>query len=117
MPPQYLISEIRQRTSASWTLQFTLADPGNPNAYRPGDPINDHTQQWPENRERVIAGRLELAELYEDQASVDHLIFDPTNVVPGIELSDDPILHLRSAVYAVSLERRIVETRPPIVNE
>jgi catalase len=40
--------------------------------------------------------------------------FDPTNVVSGIELSDDPILHFRSAVYGESYARRIRETRPTI---
>jgi catalase len=92
-PPQYLISEIRQRPTASWTLEFAI------------------------DRGKVIAGRLELVKPHEDQALVDKLLFDPANVVPGIELSDDPLLHLRSAVYAVSLERRILETRPAVTNE
>jgi catalase len=93
-PPQYLISEIRQRPTASWTLEFAMV-----------------------NGERIIAGRLELVKPHEDQALVDKLLFDPANVVPGIELSNDPLLHLRSAVYAVSLERRILETRPAVTNE
>jgi nitrite reductase/ring-hydroxylating ferredoxin subunit len=34
------------------------------------------------------------------------MTFDPTTVVDGIELSDDPILHARSAAYSVSITRR-----------
>lgn len=33
-------------------------------------------------------------------------IFDPMRLVGGIELSDDPLLMARSAVYALSYERR-----------
>ena len=36
----------------------------------------------------------------------DVLVFDPTHVVDGIELSDDPILHYRRVAYAESIERR-----------
>jgi catalase len=116
-PPQYLISEIKQRPAASWTLEFTLADPGDQWNDRPADPMNDQTLHWSNERKRVIAGQLQLAEPHKDQASVENLVFDPTNVVPGIELSDDPILHLRSAVYAHAHDRRLLETRPAITNE
>ena len=34
------------------------------------------------------------------------LVFDPTRVVDGIELSEDPILRFRRHAYAVSVERR-----------
>ena len=34
------------------------------------------------------------------------LVFDPTRVTDGIELSADPILHIRPDAYAVSVERR-----------
>jgi catalase len=117
LPPQYLISEIKRRTKVSWTLDFTMGHPGDQRFYLLGDQLDDQIQQWPKERDHIIAGRLELVEPHEDQASVENLVFDPANVVPGIELSNDPILLLRSAVYAVSLERRVLETRPPITNE
>jgi catalase len=117
LPPQYLISEIKQRPIASWTLEFTMGNHDVPLTDQPGDPSADKTKQPPKEREQVIAGRLELVKPHEDQASMEQLLFDPANVVSGIELSDDPILQLRSAVYAVSLERRILESRPTIVNE
>jgi catalase len=33
-------------------------------------------------------------------------MFDPTRLVPGIELSDDPVLRFRGQVYSVSHGRR-----------
>jgi catalase len=36
----------------------------------------------------------------------DVLVFDPTRVVDGIELSDDAILRFRGPAYSVSVARR-----------
>jgi catalase len=36
----------------------------------------------------------------------DVLVFDPTRVTEGIQLSDDPILHARAGAYSVSVARR-----------
>ncbi|MDP9794919.1 catalase [Catenuloplanes nepalensis] len=103
-PPHYLIDEILQRGTASWSLVFTLAEPG--------DPTDDVTAQWPDSRQTVQAGTLRLDATVEDQAALDATVFDPTGVVPGIELSDDPILHFRSQVYGESFTRRTHEERP-----
>ncbi|HEX3782473.1 MAG TPA: catalase [Pseudonocardiaceae bacterium] len=105
-PPQYLPSEISQRTEPSWSLVFTLA--------AQGDPVDDVTKQWPSDREQHTAGRLVLTDLHPDQAGVENVVFDPTNVVAGMDLSDDPILHFRSAVYGESYARRVKEDRPTI---
>ena len=51
--------------------------------------------QWPKDRERVDAGTLELTDLEtERETGGDVLVFDPTRVVDGIELSDDPVLQV-----------------------
>ena len=42
----------------------------------------------------------------------DVLVMDPTRVTDGIEPSDDPILHIRSHAYSVSVERRSGIPRP-----
>ena len=34
------------------------------------------------------------------------IVFDPTRVVDGIELSDDPILRYRPTAYSESIARR-----------
>jgi len=38
-------------------------------------------------------------------------------VPPGIELSNDPVLHFRSEAYTASKSRRAGETKPAIVPE
>jgi nitrite reductase/ring-hydroxylating ferredoxin subunit len=72
-----------------------------------GDSLVDPTSPWPESRETIYAGRLLVTGVVEDQAAgCDQLTFDPTTVVDGIELSDDPILHARSEAYSVSITNR-----------
>ena len=112
LPPQYLVSEIKQRIAlapVAWDLVFQLA--------APGDPTDDLTKHWPGDRPLVTVGRLVLDRIHEDQAALDELVFDPTVVPPGIELSDDPVLHFRSAAYTASKKRRSRETKPAITAE
>lgn len=74
---------------------------------KPGDPTSDPTALWPDDRERVELGRLEVTSISPTGAQDERrLIFDPTNCTDGIDLSDDPILLARSAAYLISYERR-----------
>ena len=105
----YLQEEIRarlEREPARFTLLLQLA--------AESDPIDDPTAVWPEGRETVEAGTLELTGLEEGREQGDDiLVFDPTRVTDGIETSDDPILHFRSRAYSVSIELRSGVPRPP----
>jgi catalase len=98
----YLQEEIAGRLGTggpAFRLVVTLAEAE--------DPIDDPTAAWPEDREQVVVGRLELTgPEQEREQGGDVLVFDPTRVVDGIELSDDPILRFRRRAYAVSVERR-----------
>ena len=61
---------------------------------------------WRGSRE-FVAGWFEITTPEDDhEAEGDLVVFDPTRVVDGIELSDDPILRYRPAAYSVSIERR-----------
>jgi catalase len=72
-----------------------------------GDPLGDPTAPWPEDRRRAHLGTLELRALVADpEADGGVVVFDPVNVVDGIELPDDPIVFARSAAYSVSVSRR-----------
>ncbi|TMK72665.1 MAG: catalase family peroxidase [Actinobacteria bacterium] len=72
------------------------------------DPLDDPTAVWPEDRERVVAGRLEITEIVDDPERGDHIeVFDPTRTGDAIELSDDRILHARARAYSVSAYRRL----------
>jgi catalase len=73
----------------------------------PGDPVDDPTAPWRDDRETVNGGTLEVHELETGrEQDGDVLVFDPTRVVEGIELSDDPILRFRTHAYSASVERR-----------
>jgi len=73
-----------------------------------GDPLDDPTAQWPPERERVRIGDLSITGLaFDRERDGDVLVFDPTRVPDGIELSDDQILHARSGAYRASVARRV----------
>jgi catalase len=55
----------------------------------------------------VHLGDVELSALaFDRDRDGDVLVFDPTRVVDGIDLSDDPILLARPGAYSVSVARR-----------
>ena len=81
----------------------------------PDDPIDDPTQAWPEERERVELGRLEVTEpAFDREVDGDVLVFDPTRVTDGIECSPDPILRARPHAYEESVFRRTGVRRAPL---
>ncbi len=65
-----------------------------------GDDPDDPSDEWPEGRERVDAGTLEVAAI--DEGADDGIVFDPTRVTDGIEPSADPVLQYRPSVYDIS---------------
>ena len=98
----YLQVDLRSRLEGEpvrFVLELQLSEDG--------DPVDDPTAGWRDDRETVAAGTLELTELdTERETGDDVLVFDPTRVTDGIELSDDPILRFRRDAYSVSIERR-----------
>lgn len=101
--PDYLMQELPARLAqgpVGFRLALQLA--------APGDPVNDVTKVWPDDRPVVDLGTLTLTALVPDGAAVAKAIsFDPLSLTPGIEPSDDPILLVRPGTYAVSYSRRI----------
>ena len=72
-----------------------------------GDPVDDPTFPWRKDRETVAAATVELTGVDTTrEKDGDVLVFDPTRVVDGIEVSGDPILRYRRDAYAASIERR-----------
>ena len=73
----------------------------------PGDPTNDGSVVWPADRKRVLLGTIRLTKVEPEQKELQRsLTFNPTFLTSGIELSDDPLVQLRSAVYALSVAHR-----------
>ena len=98
----YLSADLRERLASgpsSFTLLARLA--------QPGDPLDDPTAAWPEEREAVAVGRL-LVERAIDPAETpsDIRVFDPMRLCDGIEPSGDPILRFRPRAYDVSARGR-----------
>jgi catalase len=103
--PDYLQTDILERVPVKFTLVARIAT---------GDlPTDDPTAAWPEDLETVEMGTVELTgPETERETGDDVMVMDPTRVTDGIELSDDPILHVRSHAYSVSVERRSGVPRP-----
>ena len=101
--PDYLRSEMTERLShepVGFTLEVVIA--------AEGDDTDDPTTEWPADRQRVTAGRLELTAISADQdAECERLVFDPMRLTDGIESSKDPILTFRPLAYDVSIRRRL----------
>jgi len=102
----YLQEEIGERVAAgpvAFDLVARLAEDG--------DTLEDPTLPWPEERETVTLGRLEVTEAIEEPTDPP-LINDPNNLCDGIEASADKILAARSHAYSVSIERRLAAAAP-----
>ena len=71
------------------------------------DPTDDVTALWPADRSLVDLGRLEVTAISPTSAADERrLVFDPTNLTDGINLSADPILLVRSTAYSLSYDER-----------
>lgn len=95
----YLQAEIADRLARA-PLRFAL----ELEVARDGDAVDDPTAAWPADRERVVAGTVEITAL---ATGGDELVFDPMRLTDGIEPSGDPILRFRPRAYSVSAERRM----------
>ena len=72
----------------------------------PGDDPHDVMSVWTNARE-LVAGHVDVtAPTPDPETRGCAVVFDPTRVVDGIELSDDPILRYRPAAYSESVSRR-----------
>ena len=107
--PGYLADELVERLAAGaarFRVDVQLAEPG--------DPVDDPTAAWPDDREVVAIGHLAITGIATDrERDGDVLVFDPTRVPDGIELTDDPILLARPGAYAVSVARRTATPDAP----
>jgi catalase len=99
----YLQEDLKERLANEpirFTLELQIAGPG--------DKVDDPTSVWPDERDRITAGTLELTELETGRETEgDVLVFDPNRLTDGIEASEDPILKFRSPAYSASVERRL----------
>jgi catalase len=102
LPANYLFDDLAKRLAQkpiTFHLKAILA--------KPGDQTKDASQPWPDDRQLVDLGVLTITKIVPNSAQVEKkLLFLPTNLTPGIELSDDPLPSVRAAAYGVSFGRR-----------
>ena len=100
--PDFLVDELGPRLAKA-PARFRLAA----QLAAPGDPTADATKPWPADRETVELGTITVTKVAEDSAAEEkELLFLPTNLIDGIEPSDDPLIQTRTDAYAVSFGRR-----------
>lgn len=72
-----------------------------------GDPTHDSTRVWPETNEFVEMGEIAVERLWAmdegDGQEQKKIIYDPIpRYMEGVDVSDDPLLEVRTAVYLIS---------------
>ena len=73
----------------------------------PGDPTNDPTQAWPEDRPQVELGTISVTRPVPDSAMAERKVgFLPNRELPGLAVSDDPFLGTRAEVYGIAFPAR-----------
>ena len=100
--PDFLIDDLARRIAAKpvlFHLKAQLAEPG--------DQTKDGSQAWPDDRKVVELGVLTLDKVVPNSLEAQKkLLFMPTSLTDGIELSDDPLPAVRAGAYGVSFARR-----------
>ena len=102
LSPNYLFEDLTRRIARGPIRYRLLVQLANP-----GDPTNDGSIVWPDDRKRVELGTISLTKIAPNNEELQRsLTFNPIYLTDGIQLSDDPIVPLRSAVYALSVAHR-----------
>ena len=96
--PAYLHNDIQTRIidgPISFKLMAQVAEEG--------DPTDDNTKHWPEDRKIVELGTFKIEKMMDDNDNKQRtIIFDPIPRLEGVEPSDDPLLDMRASVYLQS---------------
>jgi len=100
-PPDFLVDDLPQRITKRpvvFHLKAQLA--------AAGDQTSDPSKPWPDNRKVVDLGVLTLDQPADTLEVQKKLLFLPTRLTDGIELSDDRLPVIRAGAYALSFARR-----------
>ena len=97
----YLQQEIRERIAKNafrFKMYVQIAEAN--------DKTDDPSIAWPDSRDRVLLGIIEINKLADNtQAGDKALSFTPNNIPAGIETAD-PMLNFRSRAYPISVKER-----------
>lgn len=102
-PPNFLEQALIERTKRGpvrWNMLIALGEPG--------DPEDNPTIAWPENRKTIKVGTLTISSAMPQKGGrCEKINFDPLVMADGIAPTNDPILRFRSPAYAVSFAKRM----------
>lgn len=97
----YLQDEIRARVAAA-PIRFRMYA----QIAEPEDVIDDPSTAWPEGRQKVFLGTIELTRLGANTSDEDRaLALTPTRLLDGIEPAD-PMIRMRGDAYPISVAER-----------
>ncbi|MEU9413477.1 catalase family peroxidase [Streptomyces sp. NPDC048281] len=102
-PKDHLFDEFEERLwqgPVGFRLELELA--------QDGDSVDDPSLIWPDDRERVVVGRMELNRaITENEIGDSVMMHDPTAVTDGIEISPgDEVIAARRGAYLLSAAER-----------
>jgi catalase len=103
--PNFLFDDLRQRVAAgNASFNFNLE------VAQAGDTLTNATVPLPDGRKKITLGVLKIVSVAPDGSGPClNITFDPNIMPAGMEGAADPMLRARTAPYAISLGRRIVE--------
>jgi catalase len=100
--PNFLADELKTRLASGPIDYRVIVQLANA-----GDPTSDPSLVWPDDRKTIDVGTISITSVDADSDTAQKaLVFFPTNLTDGIELTDDPFPALRTSVYALSFARR-----------
>ena len=86
----------------SWDMVVTLANPD--------DVVADPSIQWTGDHTEIVAARFTAsAAMAESDGQCDEINFDPMVLSEGFAPSEDPMLEVRSMIYALGVGQRLSE--------
>ncbi|MCG7531083.1 catalase family peroxidase [Psychrobium sp. MM17-31] len=100
LPPHFLEDTLIQQAKQQTVTFDLIAQLG-----MASDTNNDPSQQWPTERPTVKLGTIKLNSA--GDVDCQNINFDPNVLSSGFSPSDDPILRMRSAAYAISFGKRL----------
>jgi catalase len=100
--PNFLFDEIAARVTREPVRFRVLVQMA-----QDGDATDDATVRWPESRQLITFGQIDLKAVAPNNADEQQrIIFDPVPRVDGIEASADPLFEPRANIYLISGRRR-----------
>ena len=95
------LTPAMEKQLAEGTVSYTL----HASIGQAQDSDSDPSSQWPDTRPKVVLGKITLSGLGDGECK--NVNFDPNMISAGFSPSDDPVLRMRSAAYAISFAKRL----------